>query len=138
MANLDAYPVETLVCGYASGKRDKIHQQDYYQALGSADSAADSTVFVAFMLKAILQTLENASVNASVNASQNASVPIEGMKTPDAIMALVQADASITRQHMAEKIGKDIRTIGRAIKKLQDEGKLQRIGSDKSGYWELL
>jgi len=38
----------------------KTHQQDYYQALGSADSAADSTVFIEFMLKAILQTLENA------------------------------------------------------------------------------
>ncbi len=112
----------------------KQHQQDYYQALGSADSAADSTVFIEFMLKAILQTLEN----ASVNALQNAPVNIEGMKTPDAIIALVQGDASITRQQMAEKIGKDIRTIGRAIKKLQDEGKLQRIGSDKSGHWEAL
>jgi len=112
----------------------KIHQQDYYQALGSADSAADSTVFIEFMLKAILQTLEN----ASANAPQNALVNIEGMKTADAIIALVQTDSSITRQQMAEKIGKDIRTIGRAIKKLQDEGKLQRIGSDKSGHWEAL
>jgi len=112
----------------------KTHQQEYYKALGSADSAADSTVFIEFMLKAILQTLEN----ASVNASQNAPVNIEGMKTPDAIIALVQTDSSITRQQMAEKIGKDIRTIGRAIKKLQDEGKLQRIGPDKSGHWEAL
>jgi len=112
----------------------KTHQQDYYQALGSADSAADSTVFIEFMLKAILQTLEN----ALVNAPQNAPVNIEGMKTPDAIIALVQGDSSITRQQMAEKVGKDIRTIGRAIKKLQDEGKLQRIGSDKSGHWEAL
>jgi len=112
----------------------KIHQQDYYQALGSADSAADSTVFIEFMLNAILQTLEN----ASVNALKNAPVNIEGMKTPDAIIVLVQADSSITRQQMAEKIGKDIRTIGRAIKKLQDEGNLKRIGSDKSGHWEAL
>jgi len=112
----------------------KQHQQDYYQALGSADSAADSTVFIAFMLKAILQTLEN----ASANAPQNTPVNIEGLKTPDAIIVLVQGDSSITRQQMAEKIGKDIRTIGRAIKKLQDEGKLQRIGSDKSGHWEAL
>jgi len=112
----------------------KAHQQEYYKALGSADSAADSTVFITFMLKAILQTLEN----ALVNAPQNAPVNIEGMKTPDAIIALVQADSSITRSQMAEQIGKDIRTIGRAIKKLQDEGKLKRVGSDKSGHWALL
>lgn len=112
----------------------KTHQQDYYKALGSADAAADSTVFITFMLKSILQTLEN----ASVNALQNAPVNIEGMKTPDAIMALIQSDSSITRQQMAEYIDKDIRTIGRAIKKLQDEGKLLRIGADKTGHWEVL
>jgi len=112
----------------------KVHQQDYYQALGRADSKADSTVFITFMLKAILQTLEN----APVNASQNAPVNIEGLKTPDAIVALIQANPSITRGQMAEQIGKDIRTIGRAIKKLQDEGKLRRVGSDKTGHWEVL
>jgi len=39
----------------------KVHQQDYYQALGHADSASDSTVFITFMLKAILKTMKNAS-----------------------------------------------------------------------------
>jgi len=112
----------------------KAHQQEYYKALGCADSAADSTVFITFMLKAILQTLGN----ALVNAPQNAPVNIEGTKTPEAVIALIQADTSITRQEMAEQIGKDIRTIGRAIKKLQDEGALKRVGSDKSGHWALL
>jgi len=32
----------------------KMHQQDYYQALGSADSAADSTVFIEFIKKGTL------------------------------------------------------------------------------------
>jgi len=112
----------------------KMHQQDYYQALGNADSAADSTVFITFMLKAILQTLKN----APVSAPQNAPVNIVTMKTPDAIMALISANPNITRAAMAAQIGKDMRTIGRAIKKLQDEGKLKRIGSDKSGHWQLL
>jgi len=112
----------------------KQHQQEYYDALGRADSSADSTVFIEFMLKAIMQTLEN----ASANAPQNAPVNIEGMKTPDAIIALVVANPNITRAEMAERIGKDIRTIGRAIKKLQDAGKLRRVGSDKAGHWEAL
>lgn len=112
----------------------KTHQQEYYQALGTSDSAANSTAFITFMLKAILQTLGNAPVNALVNAPVN----IEGLKTPDAILALLEADPRLTRGQMAEQIGKDIRTIGRAIKKLQDEGKLRRVGSDKSGHWEIL
>jgi hypothetical protein len=28
--------------------------------------------------------------------------------------------------------------IGRAIKTLQENGRLQRVGSPKTGYWELL
>jgi len=112
----------------------RLYQQDYYQALSRADSDANSTAFITFMLKAIQQTLENAPVNAFVNAPVN----INGMKTPDAIMALVQANRAITRQQMAEIIGKNIRTIGRAVKSLQEAGKLRRIGSDKTGHWELI
>jgi len=37
---------------------------------------------------------------------------------------------------MADMLGKDIRTIGRAISQLQQSGRLKRIGSDKTGYWE--
>ncbi len=33
---------------------------------------------------------------------------------------------------------RDVRTIGRAIKKLQDSGRLKRNGSDKTGYWEIM
>jgi len=86
------------------------------------------------MLKAILKALKN----APVSAPQNAPVNIVTMKTPDAIMALIATNPNITRAAMAAQIGKDMRTIGRAIKKLQDEGKLKRIGSDKSGHWKLL
>ncbi len=73
----------------------KQHQQDYYQALGSADSAADSTVFIAFMLKAILQTLENATQTAQISnyvsdqvESLLAAIP-EGWVNSAELMALL-------------------------------------------------
>ncbi|MFV2058712.1 MAG: hypothetical protein ACC707_19795, partial [Thiohalomonadales bacterium] len=49
---------------------DLLQQQNYYQALGSADSVANSTVLIIF----IVQALENAPQNALVN--------IKGLKTP--------------------------------------------------------
>ncbi|MBN4063758.1 Fic family protein [Cardiobacterium sp. AH-315-I02] len=113
----------------------KEHQQDYYDALGGSDNEANSTEFIVFMLHAIVQTIEK---NAPVKTPANALVNIHGLKTPDAIIVLIQNDSSITRQQMVEQIGKNIRTIGRAIKKLQEEGKLQRVGSDKTGQWEVL
>jgi Fic family protein len=46
----------------------KDHQQAYYHALEQADSQADSTPFIHFMLSVIQQTLaQNASVNALLN-----------------------------------------------------------------------
>jgi hypothetical protein len=41
----------------------------------------------------------------------------------------------LTRQQLADAIGKDLRTIGRAIAKLQQAGSLHRVGSDKAGHW---
>ena len=101
-------------------------QQDYYDALGQADNSADSTAFIVFMLQAILNTIE-----------QNAPVNIENLKTPDAIIKLIKSNPQIKRKEMAERIGKDIRTTDRAIKTLQESDQLKRIGSDKTGHWQL-
>lgn len=112
----------------------KDHQQQYYQALEDAYQQADSTPFIHFMLSVIAQTLAQ---NASVNASVNAPVNIEEMKTPEAILHLLQNNNQLTRQQLAEQIGKDVRTIARAIAKLQQTCKLTRNGSDKTGHWEV-
>ena len=121
----------------------KDHQSLYYQALEQADAQADSTVFIHFMLSTITKVLtqalaQNASVIASVNAPlKNATVNISGLKTPEAIVLLLQNNPQLTRQQLAKVIGKDLRTIGRAISKLQQANQLKRIGSDKAGYWEV-
>jgi len=112
----------------------KDHQQQYYQALEDADQQADSTPFIHFMLSVIAQTLAQ---NAPVSATLNAPVNIEEMKTPEAILHLLQNNNQLTRQQLAEQIGKDVRTIARAIAKLQQTGKLTRVGSDKTGHWEV-
>ena len=39
---------------------------------------------------------------------------------------------------MVEILGKDIRTIGRAIAKLQQAGRLKRVGTDKTGHWKIV
>ena len=114
----------------------KDNQQDYYQALEQADQQANSTPFIRFMLSVIRQTLtQNAPVNASLNAPVNPD--ISGMKTPEAILTLLATDPTQTRQHLANVIGKDLRTIGRALARLQQDGKVKRIGSDKTGHWEV-
>jgi predicted HTH transcriptional regulator len=70
--------------------------------------------------------------------AQNAPVNLADLTTPDAILLLLTENKEMTRQQMAERIGKDIRTIGRAIAKLQQAGKLKRTGSDKTRHWEVV
>ena len=112
----------------------KDHQQQYYQALEEADQQADSTPFIYFMLSVIAQTLAQ---NAPVSAPVNPLIAVAERKTPEAILVLLTAKPELTRQQLADAIGKDIRTIGRAISKLQQAGRLKRVGSDKTGHWEV-
>ncbi len=111
------------------------NQADYYAALEAADQQSDSTPFVVFMLGVIEDTL---SKNALVNAPRNAPVNLKELKTPEAVLACVGENREVTRQEMAEQIGKDVRTIARAIKRLQGSGRLRRVGSDKAGHWEIV
>ncbi len=112
----------------------KDNQQRYYQALEEADQQAGSTPFIYFMLSVIAQTLAQ---NAPVNAPANAPVNVAGLRTPDAILLLLQNNARLTRQQIAGILEKDVRTIARAMAKLQQAGSLTRIGSDKAGHWEV-
>lgn len=112
----------------------KDNQHAYYQALEQADDQAESTPFIHFMLSVIEQTL---SKNAPANAPLNAPVNVAGLKTPEAILVLLQHNAQLTRQQIADMLGRDVRTIARAMAKLQQAGSLTRIGSDKTGHWEV-
>jgi Fic family protein len=117
----------------------KDNQQRYYQALEAADQQTNSSPFIHFMLSVIAQTLaQNAPANAPVNAPVNSFIDVAGLKTPDAIVALLAANPALTRQQLADAISKDLRTISRTLAKLQQVGKITRVGSDKAGHWEVL
>lgn len=116
----------------------KDHQEQYYQALEQADTQGESTTFIHFMLSTISKTLAQAlTQNAPVSALVNAPANIASLKTPEAILLLLQHNPQLTRQQLADAIGKDLRTIGRAISKLQQTNQLKRIGPDKTGHWQV-
>ena len=122
-----ALPLESII---------KDNQQKYYQALEQADKEGNSVAFIDFMLLTISETLEkNTQKNAPINAPINAS--INPTKTPDAVLMLIKDNPKITRKQIADTLQKDLRTIGRSIASLQKMGKLKRIGSNKSGHWQI-
>ncbi|MDH4201155.1 MAG: winged helix-turn-helix transcriptional regulator [Spirochaetia bacterium] len=52
-------------------------------------------------------------------------------------VSLIKANPKITIDELAVKLQKSRRTITRVIKKLQEEGIISRIGSDKAGHWQV-
>lgn len=59
------------------------------------------------------------------------------LATDISVYMLLKEDPTQKREDLAEKTGKTTRTIQRALDKLSNEGKIKRIGSNKTGYWEV-
>ncbi len=105
------------------------NQQQYYEAINQSTVTVDCGIFIEFMLYEILATLKNRQgephKNDTVNGTLNDTVK------------LIKENPKITIDELAHKLDKSRRTITRYIKKLQEDGIILRIGSDKSGYWQV-
>jgi len=53
------------------------------------------------------------------------------------ILGVIAEEPQITQRNLATKTGLSMRTVSREIKELRDSGVIRRIGSDRSGYWEI-
>ena len=56
----------------------------------------------------------------------------------NSVLVLLQAYPDLSKEKIAEKIGKSRSTVTRILAKLVSEGKIKRVGSDKNGHWEVL
>lgn len=125
-------PVETVVCE---------NQELYYQTLREADKASDCTGFIEFMLHIIANSLKaNISDNYTMKMSGELSVEMseENKKLPKTalqILIILQDNPTITIQLLAQQLSVTTRTVERNIKLLQENKRLKRVGSTKSGHW---
>ena len=85
------------------------------------------------MLEIILKTLQKLEKeHVPLNVPKN--VPLNRL---DEIVKLMRKDKSITISQIASKLNVTDKTIKRDITKLKDDNKIVRIGSLKTGYWEV-
>lgn len=101
-------------------------QTDYYDAINLSNAAGDSSAFVEFMLGTVLE-----AVRDTVPGSEKGSV-----KSSEKILAFLRRDPELTIAGLAETLSLSTRAIEKALKKLQDDGRLRRVGPDKGGHWE--
>jgi ATP-dependent DNA helicase RecG len=59
------------------------------------------------------------------------------VKTDKKILDLMKENPEITIPEIAEKIGKVKSTVDKQIAKLKEKGRLERVGSDKTGKWNV-
>ena len=74
--------------------------------------------------------------NVTVHVTQNVTVKL--IDTDYRILNLLKEKPDYTREILANKVGKTVRTVQRSLDKLTQAGKITRIGSDKTGYWEVI
>ncbi|MDH5681916.1 MAG: Fic family protein [Spirochaetota bacterium] len=114
-------PVETVI---------KEKQEGYYQSLAMADKAGESTVFIEFLLEALFEVMnETITVKRSGKVSE---------KTSEKILREMGQKSSITITELSTVLGVSTRSVERNIRHLQDIGLLKRIGSARSGHWEVV
>ena len=120
-------PVETLIATY---------QMDYYDAIQESTKKNDSGIFTKFMLGLLADALTD--VRATQDAPVKATVNVPVNKTAAAVLAVLRGNPYATYEDLARSIKKDRKTIARAISTLKGRKLIERIGSDKTGYWNIL
>ena len=65
-------------------------------------------------------------------------VTVKLIDTDYKILNLLKEKPGCTREMLANEIGKSIRTVQRSLDKLTQARKIVRIGSDKTGHWEVI
>jgi ATP-dependent DNA helicase RecG len=54
------------------------------------------------------------------------------------IIKTLLSDPEATQTRIAELTGLSTRTVSREIRSLRDSGRIRRVGSDRSGHWEVV
>lgn len=54
------------------------------------------------------------------------------------VLAVIKERPNLSKEKIAEKIGMLRATVTRALAKLVESGAIKRVGSDKTGHWEIL
>ena len=116
-------PIETLI---------KENQVEYYNALNSSDSDANSTNFIVFMLQTILRTIKEI-IETEKKITLKITVKITANQKK--ILEAIKQKPFVTQEELSSIVGIAKLNINKNMKKLQEQGIIERVGADKNGKW---
>lgn len=117
-------------------------QDDYYDAIAKCHVEGESTVFIEFMLAQIdnildelLNQMTNSATDDAILDANGANHDVDNME--GRLLSCLEQNPCITQTDLAEELSLSRRTVQRMMKKLMDDGKIKRVGSTRTGYWEI-
>lgn len=114
-------PIETLV---------HHNQSLYYKAQqDSHTDGLDCRPFIDFMLDAIVNSLYK-YIDHCGGEGQDVGVK-------EQILSYLKKEPALSAKELATLLNKTSRTVERYLKELREQGRMKRVGSDKTGYWEV-
>lgn len=116
-------PIETLI---------KENQVEYYNALNSSDSDANSTNFTVFMLQTILRTIKEI-IETEKKITLKITVKITANQKK--ILEAIKQNPFVTQEELSSIVGIAKLNINKNMKKLQEQGIIERVGADRNGKW---
>lgn len=58
-------------------------------------------------------------------------------KQQKSILDIIIKDPKVTQKQIAEQMGITVRQVARILKQLKEKNVIERIGSDRRGYWKI-
>ena len=123
-------PVETIV---------KENQQDYYDVIAKCDAVGDSTAFIEFMLRCLLDAMnqiEEEPEEDSIKVADKVADKVAN-KSAQKVLMLLYENGHLTREELSERTGLSLGGIKKIINSLRERGLIERVGSNKTGYWKV-
>ena len=116
----------------------EINQQAYYNAINRSTDAVNSGIFIDFMLQEIYETLKKRQGDPIVTMKATKDVGINVGINEQKVLELLRKNNQITAKEITGLLGISLRHSERLITSLKQKGMIQRVGSNKNGYWEII
>ena len=117
-------------------------QDDYYDAIAKCHVEGESTVFIEFMLTQIDNILEellnqmtNSTTDDAILDADGANHGADNMESR--LLSGLKQNPYITQTDLAKELSLSRRTVQRIMKELMNDGKIKRVGSTRTGHWEI-
>lgn len=95
------------------------------------------TFLIRFLSNLLLK--ENHSLkNREMHIHFSDTVKARNDTVNDTVFSLIKQKKDITATEIGERLGMSLSTVRRKIKELKEQKVIERVGSDKTGYWKII